>query len=209
MSTAQPVGRRDPVGSWLVAQRREVRATSQCVRDRRRSGEQRVVPRTVVGGARPDHGAVFAAHRQHPIERALHGRPQVIDEGPVPRAEPVVPHAGGDVRAHVGVELVFLDGAVGQVVVPPTAVVALDVDEPLVAAFGCRMEAGDVERHGGLDVVPRVAMTTGEPRDHAGVELQRGDPLRGLDDLFGREHAVDVRQLRHGRHPPSAMAFWA
>ena len=184
----------------------EVGAAAQGVGDRRRPGQQRVVPRPIVGRARPQHGAVLAAHRQHPIEGALHGRPQVIDEGPIPRAQPVMPHAGGDVGADVGVELGFFDGAVGQVVVPPTAVVALDVDQPFVGPFGAGVEAGDIERHGGLDVVPRIAMPAGEPRDHPRVELQRGDPLGGLDDLFGGQHAVDVRQPRHARRPSGHLS---
>ena len=128
----QPIGGGDPVGPRLVGQRGQVGAAAQRVSDRRRAGQQRVVPRTIVGGARPQHGAVVAAHGEHPVEGALHRRPEVVDEGPIPRAQPVVPHAGGDVGADVGVELGLFDRAVGQVVVPPTAVVALDVDQPFV-----------------------------------------------------------------------------
>ena len=201
MRRAQAVGGGEPVGSRLVDQRSKAGATAQGMGDRRRAGQQRVVPRTIVGRARPQHGAVLAAHRQHPIEGPLHGGPQVIDEGPIPRAQPVMPHACGDVRAHVGVELGFLDASIGQVVVPPTAVVALHVDEPFVAPFGGGVEAGDIECHGGLDMVPRVAMPAGKPRDHPCVELQRSDPLGGLDDVFGGQHALDVRQLRHDQEP--------
>ena len=52
---------------------------------RRRAGEQRVVPRAIVAGARPQHGAVLASHRQHPVEGTLHRRPQVVDECRDPR----------------------------------------------------------------------------------------------------------------------------
>ena len=154
----------------------------------------------------------FAAHRQHPVEGALHGGPQMIDEGAVPRAEPVVPDAGGDVRAHVGVELGLLDVPSGEVVVPPTAVVALDVDQPLVAAFGCGVETGDVERHGGLDVVPRVAVAAGEPRDHPGVELQRGDPFGGLRRPRRPEIAPSMSGncgMSRRPFPSRPSAFWA
>ena len=55
------------------------------------------------------------------------------------------------------------------------------------------MESGDVESHGGLDVVPRIAVSALEPRDHSGVELQTGDRLGGLYDFVGTEDAFDVR----------------
>jgi hypothetical protein len=62
------------------------------------------------------------------------------------------------------------------------------------------VEAGDIERHGGLDVVPRVAVTTGPPRDHARRHLQAGNPLGADDDLVGGENAVEMRH-RHLRPP--------
>jgi hypothetical protein len=101
----------------------------------------------------------------------------------------VVADAGGDVGAHVGVELGVLDGAVGVVVGVPRAVGALGVDEPLVGPLGLVVEAGDVERHRRLDVVPRVAVAAGEPRDHAGVELQRGEVAAGRVEFVGAEDA--------------------
>jgi hypothetical protein len=64
----------------------------------------------------------------------------VIDERPVPRAQPVVPHTRRHVGAHVGVELGLLDRTVRQVVVPPAAVGALGVDQPLVGALGLVVE---------------------------------------------------------------------
>ena len=98
-------------------------AAAQRVLDARRAGEQRVVPRAgAVGLDRPQDQPVGPAQRQHPVEGPLDGRPQVVEEAAVPRAAPVVPHAGGDVGAHVGVELGLLDAAVGPVVVVPAAV---------------------------------------------------------------------------------------
>ena len=109
----------------------------------------------------------------------------MVDETSVPGAQPVVPHAGGDVGADVRVELGLFHRTIGQVVVPPTAVGELDVDQPLVGAFSWCVEAGHVECHRRLNMVPRVAVTAWKPRDHARVELQGGDRLGGLHDLVG------------------------
>jgi hypothetical protein len=116
----------------------------------------------------------------------------MVDERPVAGAQPVVPHAGGHIGTHVGVELGLFHRTVGQVVVPPTAVVALHVGQPVVGPLGLDMEAGHIERHSGLDVVPRVAVTARPPRDHARWHLQPGDPLGALDDLVGAEHPGDI-----------------
>ena len=139
----------------------------------------------------------MTTHREHPVDGANDGRPQMIDETAIPGAQPVVPHAGGHVRAHVGVEFGFLDKTTRKVVVEPPAVAVLRVGEPFVGALGLAMEAGHVEGHGRLDVVPRVAVSAFEPRDHAGVELQRGDRFGGADDLVGTQHTFDVRHVRH------------
>src|SRR5690606_1620081 len=64
--------------------------------------------------------------------------------------------------------------------------------EPLVGPVGLGPSAPEVERHGRLDVVPRVAVAAGEPRDHPRWQL----PLcaaanRGLG-AGGRDQAGDV-----------------
>ena len=123
MATRDHVGGVVPVGARLADDVGQRPAAAQGVLDARRAGEQGVVPRPrAVGLDRPQHQAVGPAQRQHPVERPLDGRPQVVEEPAVPRAAPVVPHAGGDVGAHVGVELGLLDAAVGPVVVVPAAV---------------------------------------------------------------------------------------
>ncbi len=121
----------------------------------------------------------------------------MIDETAVPRAQPVMPHTGGDICAHIGVELCFLHRAIGQVVVPPTAVGQLNVDEPLVGALRRAVQTRNIECHRGLDVIPRIAVTVGEPRDHAGVELQGGDRFGRLHDFVAGENAFDVGHAAH------------
>ena len=104
---------------------------------------------------------------------------------------------GRDVGAHVGVELVVLDRPVAVVVGVPRTVGPLRVDEPLVGPLGLGVEAGHVERHGGLDVIPRIAMATGKPRDHPGVELQRGQMQARAVQFVGAEHAGEIGEVAH------------
>ena len=81
-----------------------------------------------------------------------------------------MPNARGDVGAHVGIELGFLDEIVGlavtEVEVVPTPVGALDISQPLIRPFGLNVEPGNVKSHRAFDVVPRIAMAAVEPRDH-------------------------------------------
>ena len=86
-----------------------------------------------------------------------------------------MPHSGGDVGTHVGVELDVFDRAIGEVVVVPAAFGTLRVDQPFVGSLGVRVHARDVERHRGFDVIPWVAMAANKPRNHSGGQLQIGD----------------------------------
>ena len=198
---AHHVGRLDPIGPRRTGGETDGGAATQGVLDRRRPREQGIVPVVCLGLDRPQHQPVGASQREHPVECPLDTRPHVVDESSVRGAAPVVPHAGGDVGAHVGVELGFGDGvvpvAIGHVVVVPAAVGALDVGQPLVGPFGLDVEAGDVERHRRLDMVPGVAVATGEPRDHAARRLQRGEVATRLHDLVGRQHAGQVGDRGH------------
>ncbi len=108
------VGGSDPVGARLADTLAESGAAAQRVLDAGRPGEQCVVPRPGVGLDRPQREAVVAAQRQHELEGPLDGRPHVLGEAAVPGVAQVVAHAGGDVGAHVGVELGVLDRSVGS-----------------------------------------------------------------------------------------------
>ena len=112
-----------------------------------------------------------------------------------------MPGPGGQIGANVGVETGVLDAG-GQVVVEPTAVGQLGVDQPLVGAVGFVVQADGGEGHGRLDVIPRVAVSSREPRDHPVRLLQGGDRLSGGEDL-GRGH--DAGNLGDRPH---ATASW-
>ena len=71
------------------------------------------------------------------------------------------------------------------------------------------VEAGHVERHRRLDVVPRIAVTAGEPRDHARRHLQRGEVVGGLPDLVGREDARQIGDQCHAGVPAGIVATGA
>ena len=64
--------------------------------------------------------------------------------------------------------------------------------EPLVRALGFGEAAADVERHRGLDEVPRVGVAARHPRDVAVGLLHRRDRVDGLRDLVGRDDAGDL-----------------
>jgi hypothetical protein len=57
------------------------------------------------------------------------------------------------------------------------------------------MQAGYVEGHGRLDVVPRVAVASGEPGDHPGGQLQLGDAAGRGQQLARREQAREVGEV--------------
>src|SRR5207248_9790508 len=97
-------------------------------------------------------------------------------------------------------ELRVLHAAV-DVVVVPRPVGALVGAQPLVGPLGVGAAATDEQGHGRLHVVPRVGVTTGEPRDHAVGELDPGDGVDRGRHLVGLEDATDVRQL----HAPAPL----
>jgi hypothetical protein len=170
--------------------------TAQAVADRRRSSEEGEAPRGAVRVTGPQDLTARRLEVEHEVDGSLHGGPHRLDEAHVCREQPAVPHPGSDVGAHVGVELVLLDlGAAvvaGDVVLVPGAVVALEVDEPLVGPVGFSAPAPEVEGHGRLDVVPGVAVTAGEPRDHARRQLPLGDAVDSGVQIGGRDETGDV-----------------
>ena len=119
------------------------------------------------------------------VDGPLDHRPHDLGEAVVAGEEDVVPHAGGDVGADVGVELVVLDAAV-DVVLVPGAVGPLQrrpATRRPVRLAATRPPSG--EGHGRLDVVPRVGVAAGEPRDHAARQLPLGDGVDRLGQLCG------------------------
>ena len=59
------------------------------------------------------------------------------------------------------------------------------------------VQPGDVECHRRLDVIPRVAVATREPLDHARRQLERREVFGGLADLVGRRDTVEERDGAH------------
>ena len=114
------------------------------------------------------------------VDGPLDHRPHGLGEAVIAGEEDVVPHAGGDVGADVGVELVLFD-AVVDVVLVPGAVGPLQAGQPLVGPLGFGRRPAGGEGHGRLDVVPRIGVTAGEPRDHAARQLPLGDGVDRAD----------------------------
>ena len=108
-----------------------------------------------------------------------------------------MPHARRHVGDDVGVELVLLDSVL-QVVLVPGAVGPLQPDEPVERPLGLGPLAADGQRHGRLDVVPRVGVTAREPRDHPVRPLPRGDRIHGLGDVVASDDSLHVHQTTSG-----------
>ena len=157
--------RQFPVGPFLTEFLGDRDRAAQRVSDRGRTGEQRKRPRRAIGVSGPQNFATWLLEVEHECNRAVDDRPHRLDEPLIAVQEEVMPGASGDVGDDVGVELVLLD-LVLEVVLMPRPVGALDVDEPLVGEFGLGSMLTDRERHCRFDMVPRVGMATGEPRDH-------------------------------------------
>ena len=113
----------------------------------------------------------MATHRQHPFDSTFNSWPQMVNESAIPGAEPVMPHASSDICTHVGVEFWFFNNSAGQVIVEPPAIGMLDINKPLVSPLGILMQASDVKSDCGFNMVPRIAVTVFEPRNHSVVEL--------------------------------------
>ncbi len=191
-------GRQLPVGALVTEVLGDGDGAAEAVADRAGAGEQGEAPRGAVVVAGPEDLAAWRLEPEYELDGSLDDRPHRVEEPGVSSEEVVVPGSGRDVRAHVGVELGLLD-AVLEVVLVPGAVGALTVDEPLVGPLGVPTTTTEVERHGCLDVVPRVGVTAGEPGDHAVGELHLGDRVHSRGDAGGVDHAVDgwEQQLTH------------
>ena len=154
-----------PVGPFLADGLGDRHRAPQAVADRGRAGEQRVRPRRAVDVAGPDDLAAAVCSREHEVDGPLDDRPHRVEEAAVAREQVVVPHAGRDVGADVGVELEVLD-SVGEVVVVPRAVLELDGEtSQSYARSASERRPPTVERHRRLDVVPRIGVPAGIPED--------------------------------------------
>jgi hypothetical protein len=124
----------------------------------------------------------------HEVERPAHGGPQLRQERLVAGREEVVPQADGDVRGVVGLcrRPYWLSIAVqGR----PGAVRPLFGAQPPVRGPGPCVPAADVERHRGLDVVPRIELAARKPGNRAGALLHGGDAVHSGLDGAGVEDA--------------------
>ena len=100
----------------------------------------------------------------------------------------MVPHTGGQVGRVVGIQLRVLDLPVA-VVEGEGAVGPLRPEQPLVGPLHrLAVAAADVERHGRLDVVPRIGVAAGEPRYAAVAMLRRRDAVERLAELGRGQH---------------------
>ena len=96
--------------------------------------------------------------------------------------QPVVPHADGEVRRHVGLAA-GVDDVAGDVLQRPGSVGPLACEQPGVGPLGLLEPGRDRQRHRGLDVVPHVGVAAGvhgiAPPAPAWPRSTRGRDLAG------------------------------
>ncbi len=124
--------------------------------------------------AAPRDLAGLALEVEGVVDRRFDHRPELAEIRRVAGGEVVVPGAGRHVARDVGVERRIFD-LVADVVRVPAAVGVLLVAQPLVARTRGFDVPAEVERHQRLDQVPRVGVTTRDPREVAVGELVDGD----------------------------------
>ena len=194
---AEPTGRQLPVRAVLGQAFGDRHPAAEGVVDGGRAGEQCVALRPTGGVERPQDRAVRLLPAQDEVDALLNGRPQLAQELHVAGDQVVVPGARRQIGAHVRVEAGILDG-VTLVVVEPAAVGELAAGQPAVGVDRLVHEAADGERHGGLDVVPRVAVAADEPGDHPVAPLHLGDGVARGQDVRAREDARHLGQRDGG-----------
>ena len=182
---------------------------AQAVADRRRAGEQGEAPRRAVGVAGPEDLAARRLQVEDEVDRLLDDRPHRLDEAAVLGEQPAVPHAGGHVGAHVGVELVLLHrgaavrrrrrstGATSR----PRAGGRRATRRPGRPRPGGRRGRGPWPPRRGS----RGRVAAREPRDHPRGQLPLGDAVHGGVEVGGGDEAGDVDG--HGLRP-SRWASW-
>ncbi|CAB4607249.1 unannotated protein [freshwater metagenome] len=113
------------------------------------------------------------------------------------------PDACSNVCRDVRVEFAVFDRTIGHVVVEPPTRCILIVRKPCVRSKGSIVSSHDVESNRRLNVVPRVAMSVGVPRNHSVGELQSLNGISGLCKVCGREDARKMRTILHHADAPA------
>ena len=174
---AQTPGRQLPIRAILGQALSNGDGAAHGVIDRRRARQERIGLGTARRVERPAHRAVRLLPAQNEVNASLNGRPELTQELDITGNQMVMPGARSQVGADVGVEARVLD-RVPLVVVEPAAVRELARSQPAVGIHRFVDQATHREGHGGLDVVPGIAVTALEPRDHAIVALHFRDGMR-------------------------------
>jgi hypothetical protein len=67
------------------------------------------------------------------------------------------------------------------------------------------MQASDVKSDCGFNMVPRIAVSIFEPRNHPAVELKRSNRFGRLHNFIGTENTLNVGDTTH----ECTGIFWA
>ncbi len=195
-SVAEADQRDLPFGLRLTYQVGDPQTAPQTLVDARTAREQSFVEHAAVA-SRPGDLAARQLHVDHEVERCAHRRPHVLDEPAIARHEMVVPYAHRDVGREIAVGVMVLDDVAAELD-GPRPVGALRPPRPLEGGVRLLAQTAGGQRHRGFDVIPRVDVTSGEPRDGSrGLLHPRDGPAR-RQTLFRRQH-TRYRRHRHAR----------
>ena len=150
----------------------------------------------------------LAVQVDHEVDGLGDDRPHVLGEPPIAGDQHVVPDAGRDVGTEVAVAVGVLDDAVSQLD-RPRAVGPLGGPAPIKGGACGFQQTRRGERHRVLHMVPRIGVPAVEPRDGARGLLCRGDRLRCLPALRGRQHPRHARHVRKQQQTPPASGSTA
>jgi hypothetical protein len=191
----EPAAGELPLRLRLVHQVRESDAAPQRLVDARAARQQglAVDPRGTIGIplAGPGDAAERKLQADDQVQRASDDGPHALEEHPVMPDPPVVQHADGDVGRHVRLGAGVLDLSADDPHGPGT-VRSLGVSAPVERQGSSIQLAAHHESHRALDVVPRVGVLAGRPRDRPVRLLHRGDAGGGRGNLFRGQHGVGL-----------------
>ena len=160
-----------PLWLWIIEEISESRTAMKSMANGRTTSEQRIIPWFFVNFTRPSDGAIMALHVHYPVECIANCGPQSSNSFRVSGAQPVCPYTCGNVCRHIRVEFAIFNCSIRHVVVEPPTSGVLVVGEPRVGGKSCVMTTHNVKRNGSLDVIPRITVSVGIPRNHSVGQL--------------------------------------
>ncbi len=182
------------------------RRAAQALVDAGAAGQQGIAGRGPAGAALPDDLPARRLQAQGELDCPAHRGPHPRHEPGVPGHQVLVPDAHGHVGGVVALAHVIADPPVRRGPPGPGPVRPLRGQQPLVGPPGRAAQPAHRQRHGALDVVPRIHQAI-RPADRPGLLLPGGDGLAGSTYLrLGQDAGHGWDSAGHGRRVTHQMS---